>query len=175
MELLSQALLLAPPNHLEEVLKVWQECEAEMMALLAEETEAEDRFNDAADRKLPGTFINEINTVQPRREVGRGAVEEAPMGLFDVARGAAAAFSKTAFPLRGSTQPASNTTPRESNTSSGRVSMDFSDSGSMSGHDERMRKRDMVASAATGAIASGTGALASGLGWMLGEFAILCV
>jgi hypothetical protein len=113
MELLSQALLLAPPNHLVEVLKVWQECEAEMMALLAEETEAEDRFNDAADRKLPGTFINEINTVQPRREVGRGAVEEAPMGLFDVARGAAAAFSKTAFPLRGSAQPASNTAPRE--------------------------------------------------------------
>jgi hypothetical protein len=175
MELLSQALLLAPPNHLEEVLKVWQECEAEMMALLADETEAEDRFNDAADRKLPGTFINEINTVQPRREVGRGAVEEAPMGLFDVARGAAAAFSKTAFPLRGSAQAASNTAPRESTTSSGRVSMDLSDSGSMSGHDDRVRKRDMVASAATGAIASGTGALASGLGWMLGEFAIVCV
>jgi hypothetical protein len=47
--------------------------------------------------------------------------------------------------------------------------MDLSDSGSMSGHEERLRKRDLVASAATGAIASGTGALASGLGWMLGK------
>jgi hypothetical protein len=172
MELLSQALLLAPPNHLEEVLNVWQQCEAEMMALLAEETEAEERFNDAADRGLPGAFINEINTVQPRREVGRGAVEEAPMGLFDVARGAAAAFSKTAFPLRGGTPSASHTASRGSAASSSRVSMDFSDSGSMSGHDDRVRKRDMVASAATGAIASGTGALASGLGWMLGRFTI---
>jgi hypothetical protein len=53
--------------------------------------------------------------------------------------------------------------------SSSRVSMDFSDSGSMSGHEDRMRKRDLVASAATGALASGTGALASGLGWVLGE------
>jgi hypothetical protein len=43
----------------------------------------------------------------------------------------------------------------------------------MSGHDDRMRKRDMVASAATGAIASGTGALASGLGWMLGRFTMV--
>ncbi|OAK99256.1 secretory pathway Sec39 [Phaeosphaeriaceae sp. SRC1lsM3a] len=160
MELLSQALLLAPPNHLEEVLTVWQQCESEMTTLLAQETEAEERFNDAADRKLPGTFVAETMTVQPRREVGRGAVEEAPMGLFDVARGAAAAFSKSAFPLRGAAQGA----PKESPMSSSRVSMDMSDDG----HDERVRKRDMVASAATGALASGTGALASGLGWMLG-------
>lgn len=47
--------------------------------------------------------------------------------------------------------------------------MDLSESGSMGGHDERQRKRDMVANAATGALASGTGALASGLGWMLGK------
>jgi len=170
MELLSQALLLAPSNHLEEVLNVWQQCETEMTTLLAAETEAEERFNDAADRKLPGTFINETITVQPRREVGRGAVEEAPMGLFDVARGAAAAFSKSAFPLRGSTQATPSVETQDASMSSSRVSMDFSDSGSMSGQDERMRKRDMVASAATGALASGTGALASGLGWMLGKY-----
>lgn len=169
MELLSQALLLAPPNHLEEVLSVWQQCEAEMTHLLAQETEAEERFNDAADRKLPGAFDLEPVTVQPlRREIGRGAVEESPMGLFDVARGAAAAFSKTAFPLRGSAQATSKAEPRESFGGSSRVSLDLSDSGSMTGHDERMRKRDMVASAATGALASGSGALASGLGWMLG-------
>jgi hypothetical protein len=165
MELLSQALLLAPPNHLEEVLSVWQHCEAETSALLAEENAAEERFNDIADRKLPGTFITETIAVQPRREVGRGAVEEAPVGLFDVARGAAAAFSKSAFPLRVAAQTAS----RDVDTSAGRGSGEFSDEGGMS-HEERVRKRDMVASAATGALASGTGALASGLGWMLGEF-----
>ena len=158
MELLSQALLLAPPNRLEEVLGVWQQCEAEMMHLLAQETEAEERFNDAADRKLPGAFDMDTITVQPRREVGRGAVEEAPMGLFDVARGAAAAFSKTAFPLRGSAQAATST--GSAGPGSGRVSMDGSENGSMDGG-ERVRRRDMVANAATGA-------LASGLGWMLG-------
>lgn len=172
MELLSQALLLAPPKHLEEVLKVWQQCEAEMTELLAKEVEADERFNDAADRKLPGTFELETTTIQPRREVGRGAVEESPMGLFDVARGAAAAFSKTAFPLRGSAQGATNTQTRQNTDDSSHVSMDLSDSASMS-HEERVRKRDLVASAATGALATGSGALASGLGWMLGEFPLL--
>ncbi|KAF2249166.1 secretory pathway Sec39 [Trematosphaeria pertusa] len=162
MELLSQALLLAPPRHLEEVLAVWQECEKEMTTLLAEENAAEERFNDAADRRLPGAFTTETVAVQPRREVGRGAVEEAPVGLFDVARGAAAAFSKTAFPLRGSNRTASGAETRDTTSDRGRVSMDLSDSGSTGGStEERVRKRDMVASAVTGG-------LASGLGWVLG-------
>lgn len=162
MELLSQALLLAPPRHLEEVLTVWQSCEAEMTELLAQETEAEERFNDAADRKLPGAFdMGSLPTVQPRREVGRGAVEESPMGLFDVARGAAAAFSKSAFPLRGNAQ-----TSRPQSRDTGRVSMDLSDSDSMHTHEERVRKRDLLANTATGA-------LQSGLGWVLGEYYVL--
>ncbi|KAF2183130.1 secretory pathway Sec39 [Zopfia rhizophila CBS 207.26] len=163
MELLSQALLLAPPGHLEEVLAVWQQCEAEMTSLLAEETEIEQRFNDFADRKLPGAFANETVAVQPRREVGRGAVEEAPMGLFDVARGAAAAFSKSAFPLRGSNVSTSRAETRDIEGPQGRVSSDLtSESGSIGGGDEgRVRKRDMVANAVTGG-------LASGLGWVLG-------
>ncbi|KAF1834741.1 secretory pathway Sec39 [Decorospora gaudefroyi] len=161
MELLSQALLLAPPHHLEEVLGVWQQCEAEMMHLLTRETEADQRFNDAADHKLPGTFDLDTITIQPRREVGRGAVEEAPVGLFDVARGAAAAFSKTAFPLRASgSGSGSATVASKPEPGSGRVSMDGSESGSVDGQ-ERVRRRDMVANAATGA-------LASGIGWMLG-------
>ena len=161
MELLSQALLLAPPRHLEEVLSVWQDCESEMNNLLAEENEAEERFNDAADRRLPGAFAESV-IIQPRREVGRGAVEEAPMGLFDVARGAAAAFSKSAFPLRGSGNNSRAVSGAESHGDTGRASVDFSDSGSMhSDGDGRVRKRDMVTSAVTGG-------LASGLGWVLG-------
>jgi hypothetical protein len=161
MELLSQALLLAPTRHLEEVLAVWQECESELTNLLADETEAEERFNDAADRRLPGAFAEAV-VIQPRREVGRGAVEEAPIGLFDVARGAAAAFSKSAFPLRGS---GGNRTVSGSETHGGtsRASVDLgSDSESMhSTGDERVRRRDMVANVVTGG-------LASGLGWVLG-------
>ena len=81
------------------------------------------------------------------------------MGLFDVARGAAAAFSKSAFPLRrdaGASRPESS--------ASGRVSVEMSDEDSMYGSmhgEERVRKRDLLANTATGA-------LQSGLGWMLG-------
>jgi hypothetical protein len=164
MDLLSSALLLAPPAHLEQVLSVWLECETEMTSLLAAEADADLRFNDAANRRsgLPGTFDADALTLQPqRREMGRGAAEEAPMGLFDVARGAAAAFSKSAFPLGkagggggGSVEARGSMDGRES-----RASMDLSESG----HDERVRKRDLIANTASGA-------LASGLGWVLGKF-----
>jgi hypothetical protein len=76
--------------------------------------------------------------------------EEAPVGLFDVARGAAAAFSRTAFPLRGAEIKVSSA----SSEAEGSV-------GSEAEHAQRVRKRDMVANAVTGG-------LASGLGWVLG-------
>ncbi|KAF1816424.1 secretory pathway Sec39 [Eremomyces bilateralis CBS 781.70] len=156
MELLSQALLLAPPSALAEVLAVWRRCEEEMTTLLAQEAEAESSFNDRADRRIPGGFDTSAAFVQPRREVGRGAVEEAPMGLFDVARGAAAAFSKTAFPLRGG---ANSSAAGEK----GQVYGHEREGSGASGSDGEgtVRKRDMVANAVAGG-------LASGLGWVLG-------
>lgn len=167
MELLSQALLLAPPSSVPEVLTAWRRCEEEMSALLAQENEAEQRFNDHADRRAPGAFPTQATYIQPRREVGRSATEEAPMGLFDVARGAAAAFSKSAFPLRaGASGSASG------GQDSGRSSLDASRNLSVAGSDlgsgdesNRVRKRDMVANAVTGG-------LASGIGWVLGKFSL---
>jgi hypothetical protein len=156
--------LLAPPLHLEEVLSAWQACETEMTELLAQETAAEERFNDFADRRVPGSFANETVAVQPRREVGRGAVEEAPMGLFDVARGAAAAISKTAFPLRAANSGMTSASQQTRGVTSptGRGSLDLaSDSGSADEGGGRVRRRDMVANVVTGG-------LASGLGWVLG-------
>ncbi|QDS73623.1 hypothetical protein FKW77_001978 [Venturia effusa] len=161
MELLSQALLLAPPSALTEVLNVWRKCEEEMMALQASENEAESSFNDRADRTLPGTFVNMTAPVQPRREVGRGATEEAPMGLFDVARGAAAAFSRTAFPLRGAANASQNLSTGPPSDPVRNVSSGGSDAGSIASEKDRVRKRDYVANAVTGG-------LASGLGWVLG-------
>ena len=154
MELLSHSLQLAPSHNLPEVLAAWRRAEEELLTLLAQETEAEREFDDKADRGdarrvIPGSFgqHSEIDagfTVQPRRkELGRGAVEEAPMGLFDVARGAAAAFGRT---TSGSGKSSSRVVSGES------VGEDV---------DGRQRKRDMVASAVTGG-------LASGIGWVLG-------
>jgi len=148
------------------VLNVWRKCEEEMTALQARETEEDTAFNDRADiTTLPGAFVNATAPIQPRREVGRGATEEAPMGLFDVARGAAAAFSKSAFPLRGAvgatTAPAVAEREHTRHVSSAGSEAESlgSDGGSMA--DGRVRKRDMVASAVTGG-------LASGIGWVLG-------
>jgi len=165
MELLSQALLLAPSSALPEVLNVWRKCEEEMTALLAHEAEEETAFDDRADKGLPGAFINTTQLTQPRREVGRAAQEEAPMGLFDVARGAAAAFSRSAFPLRGQAQAArSPTSPTHSRDLSiaGSETESLKSEGSEDGNKSgRRRKRDMVADAVTGG-------LASGIGWVLG-------
>ena len=164
MELLSQALLLAPPSALPEILAVWRRCEEEMTILLAQEAAEEEQFNSGVRTRMPGDFIKE-SSIQPRREVGRGAVEESPMGLFDVARGAATAFSKSAFPLRGSAQAAARQSG-EYSRDEGRIS---SDAGSSSEREwqgldgqDRVRKRDMVANAVTGS-------LVTGIGWVLGK------
>ena len=85
--------------------------------------------------------------IQPKRkELGRGATEEAPMGLFEVARGAAAAFG------RSTSRQAPKTFAKP-----------VGDDDDLAGTDapERQRKRDMLANAVTGG-------MVSGIGWMLG-------
>jgi protein transport protein SEC39 len=163
MDLLSQALLLSPPSALPEILSAWRKCEEEMTALLASEAQEESEFaNEPAS--IPGAFLDSAPPVHARREVGRGANEEAPMGLFDVARGAAQAFSRSAFPLRGA-QPvaAGPTVGRDANMGGRPASIIESDAGSEGGDGTgRVRKRDMVANAVTGG-------LASGIGWVLGK------
>ncbi|KAG9996978.1 secretory pathway Sec39, partial [Aureobasidium melanogenum] len=168
-ELLSLALLLAPPASLSEVLNIWRRCEEETNALLAAETEAEEEFDDRADKRIsvPGGF-SDVSTEgmvfgQPRRELGRsnaearrGADEEAPVGLFDVARGAAKAFSRNAFPLRGASAAAASSQQQSQMRAQQHeaVHEGMDDAG-------RVRRRDMIANTVTGG-------LASGIGWMLG-------
>lgn len=152
MELLSQSLLLAPSTALPEVLNAWRKCEEELLTVLASETEAEVDFDDRADRQethLPGAFggIEQGFMVQPKRkELGRGAVEEAPMGLFDVARGAAAALSRTAGRQDARNAPVKPVPESEA---------DATDAPG------RTRKRDVLANAVTGG-------MVSSIGWVLG-------
>jgi hypothetical protein len=93
MELLSQSLLLASAAALPEVLGVWRRCEEELNMLTAQEIEEEQKWDDKGDKRIPGQFAALVPAPMPKRE-GRGNLksEEAPMGLFDVARGAAAAL-----------------------------------------------------------------------------------
>lgn len=170
MELLSQALLLAPQAALSEVLAVWRRCEEEMNVLLAQEFDEEEKWDDRGDRKVPGGFSNPSSPAIERRRNTRGSShEDAPIGLFDVARGAAAALSKSA--LRNAS--GLYRTPGDSTTSTGHqratsgVSTGGSDASSIAGsdHEGRVRKRDMVSNMVTGG-------LASGISWVLGQLPV---
>lgn len=147
---------------------------------------ADRRFSVSA---LPGNFTVQgeqpaLVLGQKRREMGRmgggaagksgaGGGEEAPVSMFDLTRSAAQAFSRNAFPLRGASTSSSGggggggDGRRERSFSGfgggGEAGMDESEDEAMvtAPGGERVRKRDMVANAASGA-------LASGLGWVLG-------
>ncbi|KAL8737110.1 MAG: hypothetical protein Q9181_002004 [Wetmoreana brouardii] len=173
LELLSLSLLLAPSSNLPEILNVWRAAEADLIALLAREAAEEDQWNRRGDQHksaLPGDFapsaaelnkeLDRAANQRPRRlsrATANAANEEAPMGLFDVARGAAKAFSKNAFPLKAGAATTTSSTG-EGKAKERPLSM-ASDSGSEKG--ERVRKRDLVANAVTGG-------LASGIGWVIG-------
>ncbi|KAK4507567.1 hypothetical protein PRZ48_001302 [Zasmidium cellare] len=171
-ELLSLALLLAPGSALTEILAAWRRCEEEMTSLQLAQQQEEDEFDDRADKRmssgssaLPGNFTvggeqPQLILNQKRREMGRmGAAnrgnDETPLSMFDLTRNAARAFSKNAFPLQGAAR-SSGEQERSMEASTGSLGSERPTSPS-----ERVRKRDMVANAASGA-------LASGLGWVLG-------
>ncbi|PGH20436.1 hypothetical protein AJ80_03582 [Polytolypa hystricis UAMH7299] len=188
MELLSLSLVLCPtPDPLPEILAAWRRCDEELSALCAQESaEAEkwDLRGDSQHQSLPGAFgapDSEADALETERErakrsraaaaaataAGRrgGYDDEAPMGLFEVARGAARAISKNAFPLGGGAGVGrgagggNSTAAGPSSASSGTDG--FDDESSENGGAGRVRKRDMVSNMVTGG-------LASGIGWVLG-------
>ena len=169
-ELLSLALLLAPVSALTEILAAWRRCEEGAASLQLSQQQAEEDFDDRADKRqsinsLPDNFTMQGDQPamvlnQQRREMGRmtgkTGKDDAPMSMFDLTRSAAQAFSKNAFPLRSIVRSSSG------NDASGMEASGES-LGSDSGIDgqQRVRKRDLVANVVSGGFASG-------LGWMLG-------
>ncbi len=181
MELLSLALMLVPdPSSLPSMLSTWQACENELNELRGREAAEEKAWDDRGDNisSVPGGFglddrdvdIAETQRERERRKAAKVGKrldeEEAPMGIFDVARGAARAIGKSAFPLRGSVgsqgvrvndSPTSHSDPSRSSDEYGRGAGGSGDEGRAN----RVRKRDMVSNMVTGS-------LVSGLGWVLG-------
>lgn len=170
MELLSLALALTPtPDPLPEILGAWRRCDEEISSLRAREQQEEDLWDAKGDNTLstvPGGFgptdseRDAFDTAQQRtarRARARAAMphshpHEAPMGLFEVARGAAMALHKNAFPLRGAGPAAESAHV----SADGERPLSPGDEG-----EGKVRKRDMVSNMVTGG-------LASGLGWVLG-------
>ncbi|KAE8383598.1 Sec39 domain-containing protein [Aspergillus bertholletiae] len=165
MELLSLALILAPsPDPLPEILGAWRRCDEEMNGLRTREAEEEDLWDTKGDNlsSVPGGFgptDSEQDAYETKKHHARRArahhnrlnAEEAPMGLFEVARGAALALHKNAFPLSGATTAADGQPSSSSHDRS--LSQDSTE--------ERVRKRDVVSNMVTGG-------LVSGIGWVLG-------
>lgn len=174
MELLSTALMLAPSAELYEILTTWQELEAELDSLKSQALQEERAVEAQSDQMLPGGFgpsdrdldANETRRMLDSRKsynaTGPSYEEEAPMGLFDVAKGVGSALGRHAFPLRGMQGQGMKVRDVQgrSSTDELRTSQEISRPGSADGQ-QRQRKRDMISNAVTGG-------LVSGMSWVLG-------
>jgi len=174
MDLLSTALTLAPTSEtLADILSTWRRCDEEMDGLKLQAVKEERALDVSSNHALPGDFgpsdrdLDDNETkrlLESRRAYNATSIsyeEEAPMGLFDVARGAANALRKNAFPLRGTVGKGVQVRdqPRTGVESGARSSSESERPGSSDG--QRVRKRDMISNAVTGTVVGG-------LSWMLG-------
>ncbi|EED20030.1 protein transport protein Sec39, putative [Talaromyces stipitatus ATCC 10500] len=169
MELLSLSLILAPTaDPLPEVLGAWRRCDEEMTILRNRESQEAEEWDRRGDQQsfvstVPGSFaptdreLDAYENAQRQKsrgfktESGRRFDAEAPLGLFDVARGAARAFSKNLTPLQQHQQQTKEVKEEGEEMSKSTESLER----------ERVRKRDVVSNMVTGG-------LASGIGWVLG-------
>jgi hypothetical protein len=179
MELLSLALILAPSaDPLPEVLGAWRRCDEEMTILRNREFQEAEEWDQRGDHSatgglatVPGGFgptdreLDAYENAQRQQRKHRydgsssrdnGA--EAPMGLFDVARGAARAFSKNLTPLQQQRQRQHQHQQQVATEEGEEEEEDLNRSTESL---ERVRKRDVVSNMVTGG-------LASGIGWVLG-------
>lgn len=184
-------MLAPKPDSLSEILGVWQRCEEELNALKADETAQARQFDNRASSRdgwggstvVPGGFGTELEDREQdlaemariadnRRAAARGSGsssylgykadgEEGPIGLFDIAKGAATALQRSVVgssgnPARSSTRDSWQS--RGSNEDEGRGSSEATSAGSTG---RRIRKRDQISNLVTGG-------LVSGMSWVLG-------
>lgn len=168
MELLSRALMLAPSGEaLSGILATWRRYEEELDGLRTQAVEEERAFDTKADTSLPGAFgleDREADAAETKRAMARRTwpnrsgpsyEQEAPLGLFDVARGAASALRHSAaFPLGSTGLRDLKINPGTSEAQDHQRDQALSPT---SDDGKRVRKRDMVANM-----------VGSGLGWVLG-------
>lgn len=145
MECLSLALRCSPSSAIQEILNVFRRCEEELQVHIRQEEEEEAAWDEQGDQAVPGGFTSskKLNDTKPSQ-----APEEAPMSLFDLSR---ASFSRAQTGLSAlSVRSAGNRRERPSEVSTPGQEAP-----------RRDRKRDQIANAAVGT-------LASGVGWLIG-------
>lgn len=158
MECLSQALRIAPPAALQEILNVFRRCEEELDAKIREEAEQEDAWDEQGDEKvMPGKFGIDAPVTLSRAGATMSSAKsrtgtDAPMSLFDLTRASAAQAQRSLAALTAKTGSGSH-----ERTGSGASADDLHEGVKRS----TVRKRDQLRSAAVGT-------LAGGIGWLIG-------
>jgi protein transport protein SEC39 len=153
---LSQALRIAPPSTLHEILNVFRRCEEELDTKIKEEAEQEAAWDEQGDQAImPGGF-----DVEPPKKQFRGlattsgGVDEAPMSLFDLTRASAAKAQNSLSALTTLTGGASRGAKVKNLTGTDQTAHEHGVGPAT------VRKRDQLRNAAVGT-------LASGIGWLI--------
>ncbi|KAH8652457.1 Sec39 domain-containing protein [Xylariales sp. PMI_506] len=150
IECLSTALRIAPPDTLQDILKVFRRCEEELDAAVKAEEEQELAWDDQGDdvQIMPGAFSSTVPAGVVKHNVSRSSRQhdDAPMSLFDLSRASMARAQRNLSAL--------------SSLQHGGPVRDDAEEESADGT-PRVRKRDQLRDVAVGT-------LASGVGWLIG-------
>jgi hypothetical protein len=153
---LSQALRIAPPSTLHEILNAFRRCEEELDTKMKDEAEQEAAWDEQGDQAvMPGGF-----SVEPPKKQSRGmanasgSVDEAPMSLFDLTRASAAKAQNSLSALTTLTRGAGRGAEAKSRTNTTEVALEHGV------EQATVRKRDQLRNAAVGT-------LATGIGWLI--------
>jgi hypothetical protein len=145
MDCLSLALRCSPSSALQEILNAFRRCEEELQVQVRQEEEEEAAWDEQGDQAIPGGFTSPKGSNDTKYSLQ--ATEEAPMSLFDLSR---ASFSRA--------QTGLSALSVGQGEKGGESRFGSSRSGTPA---QRARKRDQLAKAAAGT-------LASGVGWLIG-------
>jgi hypothetical protein len=160
MECLAQALRIAPPSTLQEILNAFRRCEEELDTKIREEAEQEEAWDEQGDEKvMPGRFgmdapVNLSRAGAATSNAKSRTGDEAPMSLFDLTRASAAKAQQSLSAL--------TSVRNEGSSRDNQGSIAVSDDGShiQGVKPSTVRKRDQLRNAAVGT-------LASGIGWLI--------
>jgi hypothetical protein len=153
---LSQALRIAPPSTLHEILNAFRRCEEELDTKVKEEAEQEAAWDEQGDQAImPGGFGVELPKKQSRGAANTSSgADEAPMSLFDLTRASAAKAQNSLSALTTLTGGAGRGAKGKSRVDTDQVAREHGV------EQATVRKRDQLRNAAVGT-------LATGIGWLI--------
>ena len=153
---LSQALRIAPPSTLHEILNAFRRCEEELETKIKEEVEQEAAWDEQGDQAtMPGGFGVELPKKKSHSVANTsGGADDAPMSLFDLTRASAAKAQNSLSVLTTLTGGAGRGAKAMSGADTKQAARE------LGVEQATVRKRDQLRKAAVGT-------LATGIGWLI--------